>query len=171
MANVQRYVANDKNVVPIQVASGVTVELGDLMFLDSANNLRSDGSSTASNYAYPIEYFRISGASVNINRSGVTLYFLGVAMDDVDGENNGVTKHISVATTGKFKFDLKPAKTVYPGDWVSASGTTTASNMFNQKVSKTTEIKYAMGFFAEKKLHALSAEVVIKSFFAGPTIG
>ena len=33
MANVQRYVDGNKNIVEIRIASGVTVELGDLMFL------------------------------------------------------------------------------------------------------------------------------------------
>ena len=172
MANVQRYVDGNKNIVEIRIASGVTVELGDLMFLDSANDLRNDGSSTASNCAYPIEYFRISGSSINLNRAGVTPYFLGVAMDDVEGWNiSGITKYIGIATSGKFSFDMKPAKTVYPTNWFSASGTTSASDMINQKISKTTEAKYALGRFTEKKLHALSAEVFINSIFSSYSIG
>ena len=47
--------------------AGVTGELGDMIFLDDADNLRNNGSSTATNFGYPFEYFRLSGASLALN--------------------------------------------------------------------------------------------------------
>ena len=141
--------------------------MGDLMFLDQIDNLRNDGSSTATNYAYPFEYFRLSGASITLNKAGVKDYFLGVALDDVDGINNNIINSITVATAGKFKLDLKPAKTIYNGDMFGASGTTTASDLINQKVMKVEDSDYGLGYFSERKKHALNCEGFIKTAF-GP---
>lgn len=165
MSNVDRHVDGDTNAIPVSIASGVTVELGDLMFLDNANNLRNDGSSTATLCAYPFEYFRLSGASLTLNRAGVKNYFLGIALDDVDGISNGVTNTITVGKTGKYELDLKPGKTVYPSNMFGATGTTTASNLYNQKVMKVTDTDYALGYFAERKVHALTAEGIIRTAF------
>ena len=164
MGNVARHIENDPQPYLVDIASGVTVELGDLMFLDSADNLRNDGSSSTNNCAYPFEYFRLSGASLTLNKAGVQDYFIGIAMDDVDGVG-GVSRKISIGTGGKWMVDLKPGKTVYPLNMFGAAGTTTASDLYNQKVMKTTETGYALGYFVEKKVHALNAEVVIRTAF------
>lgn len=169
MANVQRHSISRTNLetgaILVTILAGVTVELGDLMFQDSTDNLRNDGSSTKNNFAYPFEHFRISGASLTLNRAGVNDYFLGIALDDVDGENIGVNKKISVATKGEFNVDLKPAKSVVVGNLFGASGTTSASDLLNQKVMKVTDTDYSLGKFVENKTHALTAKVFIETIF------
>ena len=135
------------------------------MFLDNSDNLRDDGSSTANNYGYPLEYLRISGSSLELNKVQVKSKFLGVAMDDKDGIDGANNLKIPVATFGKFKFDLKPSKTVNVGDMFAPSGTTSASDMYNQKIAKTTDSTKALGYFAECKTHATTVEVFIKTAF------
>lgn len=164
MGNVNRHIEYDPQANLIDIASGVTVEMGDLMFLDAADNLRNDGSSTANNCAYPFIYFRLAGASLTLNKAGVKDYFYGIAMDDVDGVG-GVSRKISIGTAGKWQLDLKPAKNIYPSDMFGASGTTSASDLFNQKVLKTSETSFALGYFVEKKVHALNAEATIRTAF------
>jgi len=166
MGRIGRHVGGDANVVLVTVTSGVTVVLGDLMFLDNADNLRNDGSSTVNYFAYPLEYFRMSGGSLTLNRAGVTPAFLGVAMDDVDGINNNLNVKIPIATTGKFNFDMKPAKTVYASDMFGASGTTSGSNLFNQKIMKVTDDAFHLGRFAESRQHATKADVFIHTVLA-----
>ncbi len=165
MANVNRYDSGEKQTIYATIASGVTVEMGDLMFLDNSNNLRANGSSTANNYAYPLKYLRISGSSLQLNKEATKARFLGVAMDDVDGIVNE-TQKITIATTGVFSFDLKPPKTVAIGDYFGPSGTTGASDMFNQKGMKTTDIDIAIGRITERKIHALSAKIFIRTAFS-----
>ena len=72
---------------------------------------------------------------------------------------------ISVATRGKFDVDLKPGATVYVNDAFGPSGTTTGSDMFNQKVAKVTSADITLGYFAEYKVNASSADVWIKTAF------
>ena len=169
--NNNRWVEGYKNVVLINVASGVTVEIGDLMFLDNSDNLRNNGSSTKDNLAYPLSYLRISGASLELNKAEVKSRFLGVSLEDKYYEDipKGEYK-ISVATTGKFNFDLKPGATVYNNSYFGPSGTTTGSDMFNQKVAKVTNSDLALGYFAEYKVNANSADVWIRTAFSGEKI-
>ena len=171
MANINRWVEGHKNVVLINVVSGVTVEIGDLMFLDNSDNLRNNGSSTNDNYAYPVSYLRVSGASLELNKAEVKERFLGVSLEDKYYEDipTGVYK-ISVATSGKFNFDLKPGASVSNGDYFGASGTTTGSDMFNQKIAKSTNSANALGYFAEYKVNANSADVWIRTAFSGESI-
>ena len=166
--NVNRYVDHFATPIIVDVASGVTVEQGDLMFLDSVNNLRNDGSSTANNYAYPFKYHRTSGSSLTLNKASVKSYFLGVSLDDVDGINNTIIQRISIGMTGKYNYDLKPAKTVRTSNLFGASGTTTASDLINQKVMKVDDTSLALGYFAEAKVHALTADVIITTAFGQP---
>lgn len=169
MANVNRYISAERDEVLVLVNSGITVEIGDLMFLDNVDNLRNDGSSNVDYTAYPVEYLRASGASVELNKQILKPYFLGVALGDKDGISNGEDINLVVATAGKFTYDLKPGRSVDVGDMFSASGTTSASNLINQKIMKTSEISKALGFFAESKTHANSVEVFIKSSVFGNT--
>lgn len=167
MANVNRYVGAraEYGTVLVPVPSGVTVELGDLMFLDNADDLRNNGSSTANHCAYPFEHFRISGASLTLNKAAVVDRFLGVALDDLDGISGAPTQRITVATSGKFNFDLKPPKSVRLNHQFGASGTTVASNLYNQKVMAVTGTSFALGTFAEVKVHARNADLFINTIF------
>lgn len=166
MTNVNRWVEGYKNAILITVASGVTVEIGDIMFLNNAVNLLNNGSSSADNFAYPISYLRISGASVELNKAEVKERFLGISLEDKYYEDIPTGEYkISVASRGKFNLDLKPGATVYPGDAFGPSGTTTGSDMFNQKVAKTTSSTLTLGYFAEYKVNANSADVWIKTAF------
>ena len=164
MGNVYRHIKYDPQADLVDIASGVTVEMGDLMFLDSADDLRNDGNSSANYCAYPFEYFRLTGSSLTLNKAGVQDYFYGIAIDDVDGVG-GVSRKISIASGGKWEVDLKPGKTVSPSNMFGAAGTTTASDLYNQKVLKTSETGFALGYFVEKKVHALKAEVVLRTAF------
>jgi len=142
-----------------------------LMFLDNNDNLRDNGSSTKDNYAYPFSYLRISGASLELNKSEVKERFLGVSLEDKYYEDipTGEFK-ISVATTGKFNFDLKPGASISNGDYFGPSGTTTGSDMFNQKIAKSTNSLLSLGYFAEYKINANSADVWIRTAFSGESI-
>jgi len=63
---------------------------------------------------------------------------------------------------------MKPGKTVKTGQMFGASGTTTASDLFNQKVMKVSDTSLAIGYFAEAKVHALTADVIITTAFGQP---
>ena len=168
MSNVYRYIEGARTCIPITIASGVTVEIGDLMFIDNEDNLRINGSSTANNCAYPLEYLRISGASLELNKREVKERFIGVSMDYHSGiTNEDTTRTISVAISGKFNFHLKPAKTVYPGSYVGVTGTSSGSNIINQKVMRTDDSLIRIGTFAEYKKQALNADLEIQSFLRG----
>jgi hypothetical protein len=164
LADIQRYKDRDKDVILLSVSSGVTVEIGDLMFRDSIDNLRNDGSSTANNRAYPLKYLRVSGASLELNKRQAKNYFVGVSLGCWDGVGDtDYTLNIPIATHGVFSYELKPAKTVDVGNYVSPSGSTSGSDMYNQKVMKTTESLNAIGYFSRGKLYAKNADVIIKT--------
>lgn len=166
MANVNRYVEGEKSIVLETVKGGVTVELGDLMFHNVTDGLRNNGGSTADYSAYPFEYLRVSGASLELNKEAAQSRFLGVAMNDKDGITGSADMRIAIATAGRFNFDLKPGSTVYAGNMFGASGTTSASNLYNQKVMKTEDTSKALGRFAEHKIHALNADVWIMTKYS-----
>lgn len=161
MANVNRYWGGETNKILVPVLSGVTVEVGDLLFYDDIDGLRKNGNSVATFKAFPMQYMRTSGASLEANKHFIEGRFLGVAMDNKAGDNSGVTKDLSIATTGIFNFELRPARTVYFGYYAGPSGTTTGSNIDNQKVAITTNAPHSYGYFVERKVHALSARVSI----------
>lgn len=166
MANVQRLIRTETHEVKtilLGFASGTTVELGDMIFIDSADNLRNNGDSEATNLGYPFENFRLSGASLALNKKGVKNYFIGIALDDKDGRTGGSNQNLTVATKGKFFMGLKPNKTVQIGQMYGASGTTLASNLANQKVMKITDEDFALGYFSERKLYAQSALINIQN--------
>lgn len=165
MASTNRYVSGKRLTELVSVKGGVTVETGDLMFLDNSDNLRSNGSSSANYFAYPVEYLRTSGASLEANKEALKDHFLGVALDDKDGVENYPDLNIPIATTGIYEFDLKPGRTVNNGDLFAAAGTTTASNLINQKIMKTSDSDKALGYFAERKIHATKAKVFIRTAF------
>ena len=167
MANVNRYAGkkDERNTILITVASGVTVEMGDFMFLDSVDDLRNNGDSTATNQGWPFENLRISGSSLDLNKTAARTYFLGIALDDKDGIDGGIDQNITVATKGKFNLDLKPPKSVRVYHQFGASGTTEASNLFNQKVMVTDNEDWILGQFAEAKTYAQDADAFIQTFF------
>jgi len=170
LANVNRYIEGQKDSLLLLVNSSVTVEVGDLMFLDDLDGLRDDGSSSADFTAYPISYLRTSGSSLELNIIALKEHFLGVALDDKDGISNGSDMILPFATSGKFDYDLKTGRSINVGEMFSASGTTSASNLLNQKIIYTDEVSKALGFFAESKTNARSAEVFIKSKILGNQI-
>jgi len=142
LTNVNRY--NGDRIFPLKtvlvtVPSAVTVEQGDFMFIDNTGNLRNNGDSSPTFKAYPFEYLRRSGSTLELNQQEARNRFLGVSLDDKDGISGGVDQSLVVATAGKFNFDLKPGFSVINGDYFGPSGTTTGSDMFNQKVARTVE--------------------------------
>ncbi len=163
MADVNRWESGDKNCISVHFLSGTTVEMGDLIFLDNADGLRGNGSSTASQTGFPISWLRASGASLEYNKSLVKDRLLGVAMSGKDGGDNVPAQNIAVATTGIFELDLSPPATVKVGEMVGPSGTTVGSKMYDQKVMLTTKTANAIGYIAENKLYAQSAKVLIKT--------
>jgi len=165
MANVNRWHSGRKNPITVKFSSGTTVEMGDLIFFDNEDNLRNNGSSTASHTGYPISWLRKSGASLEINKAAVPSRFLGVALSDKDGGLDKPAENIAVAREGVFEFDLSPATTVDVGKIAGVSGTSSASDMFDQKVMLTTQTAKAIGYFAERKVHAKTAQVIIHSTY------
>jgi hypothetical protein len=165
--NVNRWIEGNPEVILVTADSGVTVELGDLMFLDSSDGLRNNGASTATNFTYPISYLRGSGSSLELNKALAKAYFLGIAMSDKDGISDGADSNVSVGTGGKYRLSLKPGHNVRANYMFGASGTTTGSDLYNQYVMYTTEVSKALGYFAEHKDSALTAEAVIRTAF-GP---
>jgi len=151
--------------VLIAVPSAVTVEMGDLMFIDNADDLRNNGSSTATNKGWPFEHLRVSGSSLELNKQSACTQFLGVALDDKDGIDGGADQNITVAVKGKFNFDLKPPRSVKIYQQFGASGTTTASDLFNQKIAVMDDSNYILGRFAESKTYAQNADVFIQTIF------
>jgi len=168
--NVNRYVSGEKNQVKVTFGSGTTVNVGDLIFYDNADSLRLNGTSTKSNTGFPLEKLRAAGTSLEYNKTLVKSRLLGVALDDKDGGPSCPTKEISVATSGVFEFDMKPARTVKIGYKASPSGTSENSNMFNQKVMVTQFTNRAIGYFVENKTHALKAKVQIQTPWGFGTI-
>jgi len=169
ISSYNRYVEGHKNTKLIAVQGGVTVSIGDFMFLDNADNLRNNGSSTATNYAFPVCYLR-SGTSIEQNKTAAKTVFLGVALDDKDGQSNGPDYLIPIASAGKFNYPLKPNKTVYAGKMFSLSGTSTNSDILNQSVALTTSVDQAVGYFAESKVHAQTADIVLRTAFSAQLI-
>ncbi len=161
-----RFFPQRTDSIIVTVDSGVTVTRGDLMFLDNTDNLRNDGDSTATDYAYPFSYHRISGASLALNKASVKDYFLGVAFSDFDGVNNTLKNNCSIATIGRYVYDLKPAKTVGITDYWGASGTTAASDLSNTLIMKVSDTALALGYFKEVRTHALSAEIDLRTAFS-----
>ena len=171
MADVNRWDHGDKNCIGVTVLSGTTVEMGDLMFLDDTDGLREEGSSTADYTAYPVEHLRPT-ATLSSNKGYIETRFLGVAMEGKDGGVNQPEKLIAIARSGIFEFDMKPARTVKVGYYAGPSGTTSASNFFNQKVMVEEEANktHCYGHFVEYKTHAQSALVMIKTRYYGGMI-
>jgi hypothetical protein len=168
--NVNRYITGEKNVVLVNVPSAVTVAIGDLIFLDNIDGLRNDGSSTANFYGYPIEYLRTSGASLELNKVALKDSLLGVALDDKYGISGSNDRTMSIATRGIFEFDLKPTGTVKLGNYFSATGTTTASDLINQMIRKTSNISKALGLFYEYKPYAKKAYIKINTIYGTMSI-
>lgn len=152
--------ATQRILVPIQ--SGTTVEMGDFVFIDDIDGLRDNGTSTATGTGFPVSYLRPT-ETLATNKGYIEGRFLGIAMEGKDGQTNGVTRNLSIATKGIFDFTMKPARTVNVGYYAGPAGTTTGSNILNQSVEITTTASHSYGYFAERKVHALSALVYIKT--------
>ena len=168
MANVNRWISgrnNSKNAMPVNAQSGTTVEMGDLMFLDDADGLREGGGSTANYSCYPLSWLRPTGTTLEAKIALVQARFLGVAMDDKDGHARSQEKLIPIVKTGMFEYDLKPGGTINVGTILAPTGTTSSSNILNQKVVKTTVVTKAIGYSVEKKVHATSIQMLIRPAF------
>jgi hypothetical protein len=173
MANVNRYISgrsSPKNIHGYVSKSGTTIEMGDLMFLDDTDGLRDGGNSTADYSCYPLSWLRPSGTTLEAKKTLVQNHFLGVAMDDKDGNSQSCEQLIAVATSGMFEFDMKPAKTLQVGYMLSPAGTTSSSNLFNQKVMHTTTATKAIGYVVKKQTHALKCEMIIRPAYSGSTV-
>jgi len=150
------------NRILVRVQGGTTVEMGDFIFFDDTDGLRLNGTSTKTNTGFPVSYLRPS-ATLETNKGYIEGRFLGVAMEGRDGQSNGVTVNLSVATKGIFKYPLRPARNVFPGYYAGPSGTTTGSDISSQAVQIATTAAHSYGYFAERKVHALEALVYIKT--------
>ncbi len=168
MPDVWRLIEGDSKAVSIVSPSSVTVCIGDFMFINDTDDLLANGDSVLDNLGYPISYLRVSGGSLELNKRQVKQRFLGVALDYKDGVGvSGHTKLIAVGTDGKYDLDLRPAKTVKLTDFFGPSGTSSGSNMFNQKVMQleSGNTESAFGYFVERKQSARTAEGFIYSIF------
>lgn len=119
-----RYLRGKMNTVLIDTHGHTVVEPGDLMWRNDFGGL-FEAASVADYYAYPFGDFTCASGHT-ITGLALYTYFLGVAMD---GSPSGVTKKITVATTGVFKYPMHSNAGVTLGALVSAvSNMTTSTN-------------------------------------------
>lgn len=133
MADKMRWRYGDTNpIVGEEVLTGQTIDIGDLVWLDSDDVKPADQSSYAGGLATAQETLVDS--------------FLGVAMQR---SRSGDTDPIRIATTGVFEFDCAAA-TFEIGDLVGADDNTTPDALLPQQVIAVDDAARAIGVVVER---------------------
>ncbi len=132
MANTMRWRYGDTNPVQLPVASGVEVEIGDLVYLE-------DG------MARPASALSDQGSSV-LNLSTFQDAFVGVAMQ---ASPVGTASAIRIATTGVFEFNCDAA-THELGDALSVGINLAGEQLIDQKVADAASLAAAIGRCAKQ---------------------
>jgi len=156
MADNMRYRYGDTNPVTSPVDSAQTIEIGDLVFLNT-DDVRSASQST---YA----------GGLATSQETFVDNFLGVAMQ---GSDSGDTDDVRVATTGVFEFDCASA-TFEVGDLVGPDDNSGATALTPQQVIAVTQVARAIGRVAKRVgTAATSVYVQIESTImsGGPQAG
>jgi len=152
--------------VQVPVYGNVEIEMGDLLFLDRVDGLRSRGTSTATWGAFPLS--KISGTTLTLasNRTLAATYFLGVAAWHSD---SGVTEELSVHIDGLFNYPLKGARHVKPLYRVIPCGS--GVTLYNQKVAVDNSSGDYIGTVAEYGTFKSSVEFVVTSILKPSFMG
>jgi hypothetical protein len=136
MANVNRHLRGDQDIIIADVRGNVTVEVGDFMVRNGQNGMIGYSTNdtsliAADNYAFPFSYVRSSTAATELDNS-VSENFLGVAME---ASTSGNTEKISIATAGVYRYPLDSLESnVTLGSLVSAVSPTSVSGISTQAV-------------------------------------
>jgi len=106
----------------VKIHGNITVNAGDLMFLDRTNGGRGAGVA-ADYYGYPFNY-ALNATTITMGIASILYnHFAGVAMD---GSISGTTEDISVATNGVFRYPVYRDGAVTIGALVSAVSSLTS---------------------------------------------
>jgi len=111
------------------VYGNIEIDKGDLLFLDQEDDIRNNGSSTASRYVYPFSKISGSTGTLASNKTLAKDNFIGVAAWHSD---SGVTESIAIYVSGLFNFGLKNARRTKVGYHVVPVGSGTT--LYSQKV-------------------------------------
>lgn len=139
MSNKMRWRYGDTNPVIAAVDSAVTVEIGDLLYLNGDDarpaSLQADQGSEANNQALFSENF------------------LGIAMQQSRGGN---LMPIRVATTGVFEFDCD-SSTFEIGDLIGPTENMGGNGLLDQKIQSVSMPDLAIGRVTKREPDAKSA--------------
>ena len=130
MADVNRHVKWPEWAMAVEVRGSTVIEMGDLLFLDRADGLRNNGTSTATQTAYPFATAGGTTKTLVSNQNLAADNFVGVALYD---SKSGDTESLAVATSGHFRFPLRSARTFRTNQVVMPAGSGTSLD--NQKIS------------------------------------
>ena len=113
-----------------EVNGNIEIDKGDLVILDKIDDLRNQGSSTASWKLFP--FSKVSGSTISLasNRTLAKTNFFGVAAWHSD---SGVTENIAVYTSGFFKYPLKNSRSIKTGGFFIPAGSGTT--LYSQKIA------------------------------------
>lgn len=142
MANTMRWRYGDTNPVQLPVGAPDSVEIGDLVYLDSAA-------------AKPASALADQGTPV-ANQSTFQDSFVGVAMQ---ASPSGTASTIRIATTGVFEFECD-ATTLALGDLLGAAPDVSGGALLNQKLEPGVAASSALGRCARQAITA-STKVLV----------
>ena len=142
MSNKMRWRYGDTNPVMAAVDSAVTIEIGDLLFLNTDD-------------ARPASY-QADQESEAANQTLVAEKFLGVAMQQ---SRAGDMAPIRVATTGVFEFDCA-SSTFEIGDLIGISENSSGNGLLDQTITSVASADLAIGRVARREPNS-SATVLV----------
>ncbi len=146
MSDKMRWRFGETNSVVAAIAADTTVEIGDLVYLNSGKILPAASVAPQSTLA--------------ATQAGLTTNFLGVAMQK---SPTGSTTPIRVATSGVFEFDCV-ATTYEIGDLIGAYASGGSVALSNQKTVKVTAATSSIGkVFRREGAASSSVYVTIRS--------
>ena len=142
MSNNMRWRYGETNPVVLPTQSGVTIEIGDLIYLDAGN------AKPAVNQADQL--------TLAANRELLHDNFVGVAMQASNGDTAG---SIRVATSGVFEFPCSQA--IYQvGDLLGVTEDGTGTQLQNQEVAAVATENLAIGRCAKQVSPAADSVLV-----------
>lgn len=142
MANSMRWRYGDTNPVTLPVEADDSVEIGDLVFLDSGA-------------ARPASAQEDQGSSL-LNLNTFHDQFVGVAMQ---ASPEGTASSVRIATTGVFEFECDP-QTHEIGGLLSVAANGTGVALVDQKVAAATAFEAAIGRCAKPTTVAVNRVLV-----------
>lgn len=142
MANTMRWRYGDTNPVMLEVQSGDEIEIGDLLYVESATARPASSQADQS--------------SLLLNQSTFKVSFAGVAMQ---ASPVGSSDPIRVATTGVFEFDCE-SSAFEVGDLLGGAESATGDSLMDQAVGTSTAITGAIGRCA-KRVNPASTRVLV----------